>query len=162
MEELSRAGAAARLQGGAGDCCGMWGVPCMERVSRHPSLARKISELASSQKMLYLLAASSILGYTATVFGPPAQAAIAHPRVADVAMLYGEPRPVQIIPSVLPADWANSTQPHTHLQRMCSSASPSSPSPLLPTLALCSFDCPQWEPSASGSRTLASTASSLM
>ena len=29
-------------------------------------------------------------------------------RVADAQMLYGEPRPVQIIPSVLPADWANS------------------------------------------------------
>ena len=26
---------------------------------------------------------------------------------ANVNMLYGEPRPVQIIPSVLPADWAN-------------------------------------------------------
>ena len=30
-------------------------------------------------------------------------------RVAEAQMLYGEPRAVQIIPSVLPADWANST-----------------------------------------------------
>merc|ERR1719393_78505 len=28
-------------------------------------------------------------------------------RRANARMLYGEPRPVQIIPSVLPADWAN-------------------------------------------------------
>merc|ERR1719486_1588832 len=28
-------------------------------------------------------------------------------RAATPKMLYGEPRPVQIIPSVLPADWAN-------------------------------------------------------
>jgi hypothetical protein len=28
-------------------------------------------------------------------------------RSSAVSMLYGEPRPVQIIPSVLPADWAN-------------------------------------------------------
>ena len=28
-------------------------------------------------------------------------------RAGAPVMLYGEPRPVQIIPSVLPADWAN-------------------------------------------------------
>ena len=52
--------------------------------------------------MLYALAASA-LGLNV---GLAAQSAS---RTTATSMLYGEPRPVQIIPSVLPADWANST-----------------------------------------------------
>ena len=37
----------------------------------------------------------------------PASKAVAAARSTTAQMLYGEPRPVQIIPSVLPADWAN-------------------------------------------------------
>ena len=54
--------------------------------------------------MLYALAASA-LGYSLNG-GLAAQSAS---RTTATSMLYGEPRPVQIIPSVLPADWANST-----------------------------------------------------
>ena len=55
-----------------------------------------------SAVMLYALAASA-LGLNV---GLAAQSAS---RTTATSMLYGEPRPVQIIPSVLPADWANST-----------------------------------------------------
>ena len=52
--------------------------------------------------MLYLVNAALSLGYTLTG-SPIAQST----RAISPNMLYGEPRPVQIIPSVLPADWAN-------------------------------------------------------
>jgi ribulose-phosphate 3-epimerase len=48
--------------------------------------------------MLYLLPAA--LSYTIST-------PVASTQRSNVRMLYGEPRPVQIIPSVLPADWAN-------------------------------------------------------
>ena len=53
--------------------------------------------------MLYAALTAS-LGYVLT--GPMASTTA---RATGASMLYGEPRPVQIIPSVLPADWANST-----------------------------------------------------
>jgi hypothetical protein len=41
-------------------------------------------------------------------FGTKAAAcSAARPVASTLTMLYGKPRPVQIIPSVLPADWAN-------------------------------------------------------
>ena len=46
---------------------------------------------------------------TATLgFSLPTTPAAVAPRATGATMVYGEPRPVQIIPSVLPADWANS------------------------------------------------------
>jgi ribulose-phosphate 3-epimerase len=41
------------------------------------------------------------------VLAPGARASSKSSRTSSTSMLYGEPRPVQIIPSVLPADWAN-------------------------------------------------------
>ena len=52
--------------------------------------------------MLYLVNALS-QGFVAA----PAVGKSAVARSSGTNMLYGEPRPVQIIPSVLPADWAN-------------------------------------------------------
>jgi ribulose-phosphate 3-epimerase len=52
--------------------------------------------------MLYLVNALSQGLVAAPAVGKSAVA-----RSAGTNMLYGEPRPVQIIPSVLPADWAN-------------------------------------------------------
>jgi ribulose-phosphate 3-epimerase len=57
--------------------------------------------------MLTLLATTPCLGYAPTGGMLAATSAIANSRSTQAAMLYGEPRPVQIIPSVLPADWAN-------------------------------------------------------
>ena len=56
--------------------------------------------------MLYktLVAASLIASTNALTVGAPAVGQMR----TNVRMLEGEPRPVQIIPSVLPADWANS------------------------------------------------------
>ena len=48
------------------------------------------------------LTAASALGYVLN--GQPAVKA--QTKAVTAQMLYGEPRPVQIIPSVLPADWA--------------------------------------------------------
>lgn len=53
---------------------------------------------------------STCLGYTPVPM-PMSKSVIANSRVAGLAMLEGTPRPVQIIPSVLPADWANSKLP---------------------------------------------------
>jgi Ribulose-phosphate 3 epimerase family len=58
---------------------------------------------------------SSTLGFTApmavgksSILGAaPATCAAPSPAASATTMLYGKPRPVQIIPSVLPADWAN-------------------------------------------------------
>lgn len=47
------------------------------------------------------VAAASAFAGAATSVRPAARPA------AATTMLYGKPRPVQIIPSVLPADWAN-------------------------------------------------------
>ena len=53
------------------------------------------------------LATTATTGFTmgASMLNAPV---IQQTRAADAQMLYGEPRAVQIIPSVLPADWANS------------------------------------------------------
>ena len=57
--------------------------------------------------MLYAaLTAGLSLGYT---LPGPSMAVQPATRATGATMVYGEPRPVQIIPSVLPADWANST-----------------------------------------------------
>merc|ERR1719311_2014282 len=48
------------------------------------------------------LVSSAASGYTMGAVMPVQQT-----RAVNAQMLYGEPRPVQIIPSVLPADWAN-------------------------------------------------------
>ncbi len=48
----------------------------------------------------------AILVQTASAFTLNSSPAV-RARGADVKMVYGTPRPVQIIPSVLPADWAN-------------------------------------------------------
>ena len=48
----------------------------------------------------------AILVQTALAFTLNSSPAV-RARGADVKMVYGTPRPVQIIPSVLPADWAN-------------------------------------------------------
>ena len=55
--------------------------------------------------MLSVFFGAPTLGFAPAM--PMAQSAT-RSRMADSKMLYGEPRPVQIIPSVLPADWANS------------------------------------------------------
>ena len=55
--------------------------------------------------MLYLVQTAAALGFALSGNAMPSQAV----RTSSPNMLYGEPRPVQIIPSVLPADWANST-----------------------------------------------------
>merc|ERR1719213_1362590 len=51
--------------------------------------------------MLYL--ATAILGFSV----PSSVVSTSSSRTTRMQMLEGEPRPVQIIPSVLPADWAN-------------------------------------------------------
>ena len=51
------------------------------------------------------LVSASVLGYQLGV--PTFLSAVSSSRAVQASMLYGEPRPVQIIPSVLPADWAN-------------------------------------------------------
>jgi len=56
--------------------------------------------------MIYAVVSALSLGFSpgSTV---PSISSAAYSRVVGSNMLYGEPRPVQIIPSVLPADWAN-------------------------------------------------------
>ena len=61
--------------------------------------------LSPSFVMLSVFFGAPTLGFAPAM--PMAQSAT-RSRMADSKMLYGEPRPVQIIPSVLPADWANS------------------------------------------------------
>ena len=51
-------------------------------------------------------ASGKSLGYT---LPGPSMAVQPATRATGATMVYVEPRPVQIIPSVLPADWANST-----------------------------------------------------
>ncbi len=53
--------------------------------------------------MLYL--ASAIMGFVLN--GPGAAFTSSAHSAPQIDMVYGTPRPVQIIPSVLPADWAN-------------------------------------------------------
>jgi len=60
---------------------------------------------ASSFTIMLAIAVTTTLGYTLTPLA--LQSALMQPRAAHAAMLEGKPRPVQIIPSVLPADWAN-------------------------------------------------------
>merc|ERR1719258_365185 len=56
--------------------------------------------------MIYALA-SAALGLTLNAPMNNIQSAAVQSRTTTPSMVYGEPRPVQIIPSVLPADWAN-------------------------------------------------------
>lgn len=51
-------------------------------------------------------APAGVVAKSAFVGAKAAACAAARPAAATT-MLYGKPRPVQIIPSVLPADWAN-------------------------------------------------------
>merc|ERR1719247_3679265 len=51
--------------------------------------------------------AASMMLAGATGFSVPTAKAASTRRSMGARMVYGEPRPVQIIPSVLPADWAN-------------------------------------------------------
>jgi hypothetical protein len=63
--------------------------------------------LSDGTQMLALLAATPCLGYVPVGRVPAVLSILPHSRVAAASMLEGAPRPVQIIPSVLPADWAN-------------------------------------------------------
>jgi ribulose-phosphate 3-epimerase len=53
------------------------------------------------------IAVATSFGYTLTAPVLSLQSALLQPRATKAAMVYGEPRKVEIIPSVLPADWAN-------------------------------------------------------
>ena len=55
--------------------------------------------------MIYLLQSAAALGFALS--GGPLTFTGANTRAVAPNMLYGKPREVQIIPSVLPADWAN-------------------------------------------------------
>jgi len=56
---------------------------------------------------LLMFAATPSLGYSPSGQMPMMQSSSMSSRATAATMLYGEPRSVQIIPSVLPADWAN-------------------------------------------------------
>ena len=68
---------------------------------RHPNT--HFTLIPATPPMLGLISTAS----NALVLAPARGSKSAIARAPSTKMLYGEPRPVQIIPSVLPADWAN-------------------------------------------------------
>lgn len=60
--------------------------------------------------IMLTLASNTCLGYSPTGQMLAVHSVTPRSQLAGATMLEGTPRPVQIIPSVLPADWANSAR----------------------------------------------------